>query len=458
MKGGVGFYLVGTGVLLALAGCGRSFFSGEREPWRHQAEVECLKSGAVKMGAGVVRMEPIEGPGMCGADFPLKVAALGESAPAISYADELRPPGSIPNASAQMPQWPVSEPRYAPPATVARPHVESMPAQTPGQPQMRWVPGPPPAARYDNGQPITLSPPGSEPGVTPSAAPLPDDIPDDAVLPRGRTSAPNPPQRSYGAPVYQSPQRAAPALGPSRGSLFNAAASPAALTPSATLACPLVSALDRWVSEGVQPAAQRWFGAQVVEIKQISAYSCRSMVGAGTSHISEHAFGNAIDIAAFTFADGRRITVQEGWHGAPEEQGFLHDVQLAACDNFTTVLAPGYNAAHYNHIHVDLMRRASGDRPCRPEAIPGEVAAAKARAVYAGRHRGPQYSGSVSKAAAKASRPPEAVPGQDGYILDLDDVTSSVPALQGDGTATLESSMPRRSRPAHAAGDRLTAH
>jgi extensin-like protein len=458
MKGGVGFYLVGTGVLLALAGCGRSFFSGEREPWRHQAEVDCLKSGAVKLGAGVVRMEPIEGPGMCGADFPLKVAALGESAPAIGYADELRPPGSIPNASAQMPQWPASQPRYAPPATFARPQVESMPAQPPGQPQMRWVPGAPPAARYDAGQPITLNPPGSEPGVTPSAAALPDDIPDDAVLPRGRAGAPIPPQRSYSAPVYQAPQRAAPALGPSRDSQFIGTASPATLTPSATLACPLVSALDQWVSEGVQPAAQRWFGAQVVEIKQISAYSCRSMVGAGTSHISEHAFGNAIDIAAFTFADGRRITVQEGWHGAPEEQGFLHDVQLAACDNFTTVLAPGYNAAHYNHIHVDLMRRASGDRPCRPEAIPGEVAAAKARAIYAGRHRGPQYSGSVSRPATKASRAPEAVPGQDGYILDLDDVTGSVPALERGGTGVLESPMRQRSSSARVIGDRLTAH
>ena len=112
--------------------------------------------------------------------------------------------------------------------------------------------------------------------------------------------------------------------------------------------------------------------------------------------ISEHAFGNAIDIAAFTLADGRRITVQEGWHGTPEEQGFLHDVHLFACDTFTTVLAPGYNAAHYNHIHVDLMRRSSGDRPCRPDAIPGEVAAAKARAVYA-RQRGPAYTGSIAR-------------------------------------------------------------
>ena len=84
-------------MLLALAGCGRGLLQyGERAPWRHQAEVTCLKSGAVKIGTGVVQIQPIEGPGMCGADFPLKVAALGESS-AIGYADDLRPPGAIPN-------------------------------------------------------------------------------------------------------------------------------------------------------------------------------------------------------------------------------------------------------------------------------------------------------------------------------------------------------------------------
>ena len=98
---------------------------------------------------------------------------------------------------------------------------------------------------------------------------------------------------------------------------------PATLTPPATLACPIVSALDHWVGEGVQPAAMRWFGTPVTEIKQISAYSCRGMVGAGGSGISEHAFGNAIDIAAFTFADGRRVTVQEGWHGTSGRAGLL---------------------------------------------------------------------------------------------------------------------------------------
>src|SRR5262245_49012485 len=116
MKSGVGFCLAGAGVLLALAGCGRGIMFGERAPWGHDAEVACMKSGSVKISTSVIRMDPIEGPGMCGADFPLKVAALGESSSAIGYADEIRPPASIPSSSTQMPRWPINEPQYAPPA------------------------------------------------------------------------------------------------------------------------------------------------------------------------------------------------------------------------------------------------------------------------------------------------------------------------------------------------------
>src|SRR4029077_2495972 len=132
-----------------------------------------------------------------------------------------------------------------------------------------------------------------------------------------------------------------------------------AIKPTATLACPIVSELDRWFADSVQPSAMRWFGARVVEIKQISAYSCRGMNGNPGAHISEHAFGNALDVAAFVLADGRRISVKVGWNGSPEEQGFLRDVQASACDQFTTVLAPGSNQFHYDHIPLDLIRRGA---------------------------------------------------------------------------------------------------
>jgi len=200
------------------------------------------------------------------------------------------------------------------------------------------------------------------------------------------------------------------------------AVGPVEVKPPATLACPIVSALDQWISEAVQPASLHWFRQPVVGIKQISAYSCRGMNGNPNAHVSEHAFGNALDIAEFELADGRKISVQYGWRGTPEEQGFLHDVQAAACAQFTTVLAPGANVYHYNHIHVDLMRRASSRHICEPAAVPGEVAAARARARYAAQHGDPGVTGSVG---TKPQRPalgysgedddnrPLAVPGED---------------------------------------------
>jgi hypothetical protein len=144
----------------------------------------------------------------------------------------------------------------------------------------------------------------------------------------------------------------------------------------------------------------RWFNTPVIEIRQISAYSCRGMNGQPGARISEHAFGNALDIAAFILGDGRKITVKDGWRGTPEEQGFLHDVQGAACEQFTTVLAPGSNRFHYDHIHVDLMRRASGNSVCNPDAIPGDVVAARVAKEfgYAWKRNDPNVTGSISAA------------------------------------------------------------
>ncbi len=407
MTAGRFYILSGLVMLLALAGCGRSMMQSERSSWRYQAEARCMQSGSVKLDAGVVQVKPIQGPGMCGAEFPLKVSALGEMT-RLGYSDIPRPPGNIGNAS-QMPAWPRQAQYFDP-----EPLQDTRPAQlgrTPGAPEI--------------GSPQTTAPQGYEPRS--GAAPRRSDIPDDAILPQGASAQQRMPS-SYNARAYeprrQQQQRTAPpALGPARRQASTGFIVPAAVTPAATLSCPLVSALERWVSDGVQPAAIHWFGAQVTEIKQISAYSCRQMNGAGGRGISEHSFGNALDVAGFVLADGRKIMVKDGWRGTPEEQGFLHDVQLFACQTFVTVLAPGYNAAHYNHFHVDLQRRKNGRRPCRPDAIRGEVVAAKARAVYASKHGGPSYTGSIAEPAK--DNLPLAVPGADGLAdEDGDDIVT----------------------------------
>jgi hypothetical protein len=429
-------YLVGSLVVLGLAACGHHWLA-ERDAWRHEAEVACLKSGQVKEGALLIRVEPISGPGICGADFPLKVSAIGEGAP-IGFDDELRPPGSIPNA----PRQPLASAPYAP--RVTAPPYQPYPAQSTQYPQSYPQQAYPPQQTYPQqsyppsypqsaGAPMRLSPPG----VTPAEPePVEDDGEevDQRAYP-GASGAPyRPPPRApnYAQPYPQTtparpaypPAQAVP-LGRERGPVTTGAVM---VQPAATLACPLVSSLDNWFANGVQPAAMKWFGVPVAEIKQISAYSCRGMNGQAGAKISEHAFGNALDIAAFTLADGRRITVKDGWRGAPEEQGFLRDVQGSACQLFSTVLAPGSNAFHYDHIHVDLMRRSSGRAICQPQAIPGDVVAARAGNRYA-RHDAAVTGSIKSEEPKKVTRKasffrmrgrdeiydglPNAVPGED---------------------------------------------
>jgi hypothetical protein len=278
MSRGGYFSLGALALLLALAGCGRGFWNmGERAAWRHDAEVACMKSGEVKLGAAVVQIEPIEGPGMCGADFPLKVSALGEAnGMPMSYSDDIRPPASIP--SGDMPRWPGGDPRYAPVQSAPSAPVQAVQTMRVNGETLRWMPGPQGIVRQADGaapvgQPMSLDAPGVGPVMMPAAARR-DDIPDDAILPdSGRGPATRP---AYSTPSRQPPpqSRAVPPLGPMRGPAATTAMTMSAqLTPAATLSCPIVSALDRWVAQGVQPAALRWFGSPVATIKQIGSWS-----------------------------------------------------------------------------------------------------------------------------------------------------------------------------------------
>jgi hypothetical protein len=434
--------------LLALAGCSH-YFLAEREPWRHDAEIACMNSGAVKETPQRVRISSISGPGICGMDLPVRVAALGDATPLAYDGEPPRPPGAIPgglpqNAARDLPpvmsqNWPDAlsrKPRPSATASTTQPGAiqsRALPPVQSGGPQYDPYNAAPmrsgAAVPSQTGQPLSLNPPGYPP---------PDEDDEDLAIPGGPPhpyyggpQAPYSPgtERNSGAaePLPSLPSMPSlpslPSLGPPRGPAVTGSAGPVEVNPPATLACPIVAALDQWIATAVQPAALRWFRQPVVEIKQISAYSCRGMNGNPNAHISEHAFGNALDIAEFHLADGRVVSVQYGWHGTPQEQGFLHDVQLAACDQFATVLAPGANVYHYNHIHVDLMRRASGRRICEPSAISGEVAAARAGSRFAGQRYGdrsdPGVTGSIAsrahrrEAAEDDAHRPSAVAGED---------------------------------------------
>lgn len=129
-------------------------------------------------------------------------------------------------------------------------------------------------------------------------------------------------------------------------------------TPPTT--CAVATAMELWRMKSVEPAARDIFGSELAAIDHLGAYSCRRLYGRSEGAWSEHATGNAIDIAGFRLADGRRIGVLGDWDEDTPEARFLRRVRDDACDVFATVLSPDYNAAHADHFHFDQDGRWAG--------------------------------------------------------------------------------------------------
>ena len=123
------------------------------------------------------------------------------------------------------------------------------------------------------------------------------------------------------------------------------------------MTCPLARQLARWAREAVQPAATRWLGSRVVRIDSFGTYNCRPINGQAGNHLSEHGLANAVDIAAFVLADGRRVTVLDGWQADDDRvRKFLRDAHAAGCRRFGVTLGPDANEQHRNHFHFDMGR------------------------------------------------------------------------------------------------------
>lgn len=127
------------------------------------------------------------------------------------------------------------------------------------------------------------------------------------------------------------------------------------------MTCPLARNFAAWAQYAVRPAARKYFGQEVVKIETYGTYSCRNIYGGRSGRLSQHAYSNAVDVSGFVLADGRRIMLDGGWKGDKPSQDFLRALHKSACRRFGTVLSPDYNAAHYNHFHLDM----SGNGYCR---------------------------------------------------------------------------------------------
>lgn len=129
------------------------------------------------------------------------------------------------------------------------------------------------------------------------------------------------------------------------------------VTNLGAMTCPLARAFARWTRDAVQPAARSTLGSRVVRIESLGTYACRPVNGMAGGKLSEHGRANAADIAAFVLADGRRITVLEGWNGRDRNvQRFLRAVHQAGCRQFQITLGPDANAQHRDHFHFDMGR------------------------------------------------------------------------------------------------------
>jgi hypothetical protein len=133
-----------------------------------------------------------------------------------------------------------------------------------------------------------------------------------------------------------------------------------AIDPPATLRCETAEAIASFVQMGLAPAVVPMGGA-LNAVENFDSYECRGRNRVVGAPLSEHGRANALDIRALRLKDGRVLH--------PTDDGVPHAFRLAmknlACARFTTVLGPGSDGYHEDHIHVDLAERASGYRLCQ---------------------------------------------------------------------------------------------
>lgn len=129
------------------------------------------------------------------------------------------------------------------------------------------------------------------------------------------------------------------------------------VTNLGALKCGLALSFSQWVRESVQQAARAWLDTTVSKMESFGTFACRPVNNQPGNRLSEHGRANAVDIAAFQLADGRRITVLDGWNGPDENvRRFLRAVHGSACRRFPVVLGPDANSLHANHFHFDMGR------------------------------------------------------------------------------------------------------
>lgn len=131
-----------------------------------------------------------------------------------------------------------------------------------------------------------------------------------------------------------------------------------AIEPPAVMRCQTAAAVIAWTRDVVAPAAASHLNEPVTAMRNAASYDCRGRNRVAGARLSEHGRANALDISAFQRASG--VWIEVAAPGAAQD--FLSDVRKKACGPFTTVLGPGSDAHHSDHLHLDLARRGRDAR------------------------------------------------------------------------------------------------
>ncbi|MEM7242167.1 MAG: extensin family protein [Pseudomonadota bacterium] len=129
------------------------------------------------------------------------------------------------------------------------------------------------------------------------------------------------------------------------------------LINGATINCTTANAVHEWLSKSAKKELKRKQGG-LVAVKVAASYACRTRNHKKGARLSEHSFGNAIDISEFHLAKGGVLTVLKDWRGSNSK--VMRQMHRDACDSFGTVLGPQADKYHQNHFHLDVAKRRSG--------------------------------------------------------------------------------------------------
>jgi hypothetical protein len=145
-----------------------------------------------------------------------------------------------------------------------------------------------------------------------------------------------------------------------------------AVTPPAIVRCTFAEAIVQWVREDLAPAV-RPLGAPLRSLDNYAAYDCRGRNRIVGAKLSEHGKANALDVRSVKLANGTLLGLTDPNVGKDLRLG----LRKSACARFTTVLGPGSDGYHEDHVHVDLAERTGGHRMCQWDVRePGEEPAA----------------------------------------------------------------------------------